>query len=183
MGLAFPTRYAGTVQRLRVPSGFLLAAAYVWLARPAWASLAWGAPLCVAGLALRAWAAGHLEKDRALTTSGPYAWLRNPLYAGTLLAALGCAVAAGRVSLFLLIAAVFSFVYLPVIGLEEQHLRTLFPEFENYSEKVPMLVPRLPRPAPEKRFRWALYARNKEWKALGGLALVQAFLVGRLLLR
>ncbi len=90
----FPKSWADRVQRLRVPSGFLLAAVFVWAARPTWVSLLSASPLWAAGLALRAWAAGHLRKNTALTVSGPYAYLRNPLYAGTLLTAAGFAVAA-----------------------------------------------------------------------------------------
>ena len=67
----FPKPYADAVARLRVPIGFLLVAAFLWLADPTSASLAYGLPLAALGLALRAWAAGHLDKNQSLTTSGP----------------------------------------------------------------------------------------------------------------
>src|SRR5690349_4696672 len=123
----FPKPYADFAQRLRAPSGFLLAAAFGWWSAPTAASLLWGAPVAVAGLLLRAWAAGHLAKNQRLATGGPYALTRNPLYLGTLLVAAGLAVASRRAALAVPFAAAFALVYLPAIELEEQHLRKLFP--------------------------------------------------------
>ena len=60
--MSFPKPYADTVAKLRVPGGFLMVAAFLWLAAPTWTSLAIGLPISVIGLALRAWAAGHLER-------------------------------------------------------------------------------------------------------------------------
>ena len=82
--VSFPKPYADAVAKLRVPGGFLMVAAFLWLSAPTWTSLAWGLPVSALGLALRAWAAGHLEKNRSLAESGPYAYVRNPLYIGTL---------------------------------------------------------------------------------------------------
>src|SRR5690606_30753053 len=92
-------RYADFVARLRVPSGFLLVAAFAWFSRPTPESLAWGLPVSLAGLALRTWAAGHLAKNERLATEGPYAHTRNPLYIGTSLVAAGLAIAARSVGL------------------------------------------------------------------------------------
>jgi protein-S-isoprenylcysteine O-methyltransferase Ste14 len=175
--VSFPKPYADAVAKLRVPCGFLLVAAFLWFSRPDGTSLAIGLPLSVLGLALRGWAAGHLEKNLALTDSGPYARVRNPLYIGTLTVAAGLAVAARRWELGILFAAVFLLVYLPVVELEEQHLCSLFPEFKAYTRRVPRLLPRF-APAPSgKPFRWGLYRRNREYEALAGfLAGVAALL-------
>jgi len=135
--ISFPKPYADTVARLRVPSGFLLVIVFAWFSRPTPLSMAIGVPFSLLGLALRAWAAGCLAKNRQLATGGPYAYTRNPLYIGTLLVAAGLAVAARSVGLGLFFAAVFLLVYLPVIQLEEQHLRRLFPEYAAYAERVP----------------------------------------------
>ena len=175
----FPKRYADTVARLRVPSGFLLVLAFGWLARPDWKSLAWGVPISVLGLALRAWAAGHLEKNRELATSGPYAYIRNPLYLGTLIVAAGLFVSAQRWELALLFAAVFGLVYLPVIQLEEQHLRTLFPGFDAYTRRVPLLLPRGRRIPGRRRFTPGLYIRNEEYNAALGYLAGLAWLLWR----
>lgn len=163
----FPKRYADAVARLRVPSGFLIVAAFAWFSNPTVRSLAVGLPVSLAGLALRAWAAGCLAKNRELATGGPYALTRNPLYLGTLLVAAGLAVAARSAGLGILFAAVFLLVYLPVIQLEEQHLRKLFPDYGAYADRVPALWPRF-RPAAVgngQAFRWALYAKNQEYQA------------------
>jgi protein-S-isoprenylcysteine O-methyltransferase Ste14 len=176
--VSFPKPYADRVAKLRVPFGFLLVAAFVWLAQPTLFSLAMGLPLAVLGLAIRAWAAGHLEKNLALTESGPYARVRNPLYLGTLTAAAGLALAAQRWELAILFAVVFLLVYLPVVELEEQHLRRLFPGFADYASRVPRLRPSLGKVnASTQPFRWSLYRRNREYEALAaGLAGVAVLL-------
>ncbi|MFN0166674.1 MAG: methyltransferase family protein [Bryobacteraceae bacterium] len=166
--MTFPKRYADAVARLRVPSGFLLVAAFAWFAQPTPRSLALGVPVSVLGLALRAWAAGHLAKNRQLATSGPYAFVRNPLYVGTLVVAAGVVIAAREPELAVLFAAVFFGVYLPVIELEEQHLRNLFPEYRDYALRVPALWPRWPREPSSEPFRASLYLKNQEYQALAG---------------
>jgi protein-S-isoprenylcysteine O-methyltransferase Ste14 len=175
----FPKGYADAVAKLRVPSGFLLVLAFAWLARPSWTSLAVGVPVSIAGLALRAWAAGHLAKNQELAVSGPYAYIRNPLYIGTLLVAAGLVAAARRIELAVLFGAVFAFVYLPVIELEEQHLRKLFPSFADYARRVPMLVPRGRRTDGRESFRPRLYLRNEEYNALLGFLAGLAWLLWR----
>jgi protein-S-isoprenylcysteine O-methyltransferase Ste14 len=169
----FPKPYADAVARLRVPSGFLIVVVFAWFSRPTPLSMAIGVPLSLLGLALRAWAAGCLAKNRQLATGGPYAYTRNPLYIGTLLVAAGLAVASCSIGLAALFTAVFLLVYLPVIQNEEQHLRKIFPEYAAYAERVPALIPRL-KPAGEKSanpFRTSLYLTNQEYQAgLGFLA-------------
>ena len=171
--IRFPKPYADAVARLRVPSGFLLVIVFAWFSRPTPLSMAIGVPLSLLGLALRAWAAGCLAKNRQLATGGPYAYTRNPLYIGTLLVAAGLAVASRSIGLAALFAVVFLLVYLPVIQNEEQHLRQIFPEYAEYAERVPALVPRF-NPARENNanpFRAGLYLRNQEYQAgLGFLA-------------
>jgi protein-S-isoprenylcysteine O-methyltransferase Ste14 len=166
----FPKRYADFVMKLRVPSGFLLVVAFAWLAAPSIHSLAWGVPVSLIGLAVRAWAAGHLAKNQQLARSGPYAYIRNPLYAGTLLVAAGLIIAAQRIELAALFSAAFVLVYLPVIEQEEQHLSKLFPEFDAYTRAVPLLVPRGHRTDGRAPFDPKLYFRNQEYQALLGYA-------------
>ena len=173
----FPKAYADAVARLRVPAGFALVGAFAWFSRPTAVSLAAGLPVSVLGLALRAWAAGHLAKNRRLATSGPYAYTRNPLYIGTLLAAAGLAAASRSAGLAILFAAVFGLVYLPVIELEEQHLRKLFADYATYAARVPALLPTL-RPAKSlHRFQGSLYLKNQEYQAAAGFLLGALFLI------
>jgi protein-S-isoprenylcysteine O-methyltransferase Ste14 len=172
----FPKPYADFVARLRVPSGFLLVAAFAWFAQPSLKSLIYGLPISVAGLILRAWAAGHLAKNQQLATSGPYAYMRNPLYLGTLIVAAGLAAAGRSAGLALLFAAVFLLVYLPAILLEEQHLRQLFPEYADYARRVPSLLPWRTGWPGSNHFSAQLYWKNQEYQAalgfLGGVALL-----------
>jgi len=181
--MRFPKPYADAVARLRVPSGFLLVLVFGWFSQPSVPSLELGVLVSLAGLALRAWAAGCLAKNQQLATGGPYAYTRNPLYIGTLLVAAGLVIAARSVGLGILFAAVFTFIYLPVIQLEEQHLRRLFPEYAEYAARVPALWPRLtPRPPKNPNpFRGALYLKNQEYQAGAGFAAGALFLIWKLL--
>jgi hypothetical protein len=113
-----------------------------------------------------------------LAASGPYAYVRNPLYIGTLIVALGLVIAAREPLLAVIFWCVFFLIYLPVIELEEQHLRKLFPDYAAYAASVPMLRPRLTpvQSASRRTFSWKRYARNQEYQALlgflGGAALL-----------
>lgn len=153
-----------------------MVAAFLWLSAPTWTSLEFGIPVSMLGLALRAWAAGHLEKNRTLAVSGPYGYVRNPLYIGTLTVAAGFVIASRRWELGVLFAAVFLLIYLPVVELEEQHLRSLFPEYADYAKRVPRLWPRLMGNS-SKPFRFAVYLRNQEYQALGGFLIGVAVLI------
>lgn len=179
-GYWFPKPYADVVARLRVICGFVLVGTFAWLSRPDLISLSIGLPVAFCGLLLRGWAAGHLEKNMQLAESGPYAWLRNPLYLGTLTVAAGLVIASRRWELAVIFAAVFFFVYLPVIELEEQHLRKLFPEYAAYAERVPKLMPMPPRQRSAKSFRWSVYKRNEEYQAALGFLAGVAWLIWRL---
>ncbi len=175
----FPKSYADLVARLRVASGFLLVFAFAWFSRPDLRSLAMGFPVSLVCVLLRAGATGHLEKNIRLAESGPYAYVRNPLYLGTLLVAAGLVIASRTWLLAALFAVVFVLIYLPVIELEEQHLSNLFPNFAAYSRRVPSLWPTLRPIKSDARFRWSLYLRNQEYQALLGFLAGEAFLVAK----
>ncbi|HTS27622.1 MAG TPA: isoprenylcysteine carboxylmethyltransferase family protein [Bryobacteraceae bacterium] len=181
--LEFPKPYADRVAKLRVPSGFLIVVVFAGFSHPTAQSLAMGLPLSVLGLGLRAWAAGSLVKNRELAVGGPYAYARNPLYLGTLLVAAGLVIACRSVGLGVLFAAVFLLVYLPVIQLEEQHLRRLFPDYAAYAAHVPALWPRFSRFSQENSnpFRVSQYLINKEYQAGMGFVVGVLFLVWKML--
>lgn len=181
-GLPHDTGWARIARRIRVPLGFVLAVAYLGLARPAWASLAAGAAVVLPGLWLRAVASGYVEKSRALTTSGPYAYTRNPLYLGSVIIALGFGIAARSLVLAAAMIVMFLAIYLPVIRFEEKLLRELFPaEFDDYARRVPRLLPRLrAAPGPVGAFSRALYLRHREYNASVGAAAVLLALVVKL---
>jgi protein-S-isoprenylcysteine O-methyltransferase Ste14 len=181
--IVFPKPYADAVARLRVPSGFLIVIVFAWFSRPTPSSMAVGIPISVLGLALRAWAAGCLAKNRQLATGGPYAYTRNPLYIGTLLVAAGLAVASRSIGLAILFTAVFLLVYLPVIQNEEQHLRKIFPEYAAYAERVPALIPRVTQGGEKKLnpFHVELYRKNQEYQAGLGFVAGMLFLFWKML--
>jgi len=176
----FPKLYADFVQRLRVPCGFLLLITFAVFSQPSRASLFIGIPISLCGLLLRGWAAGHLAKNKDLAVSGPYAYLRNPLYAGTLLTAAGLVVSASSWYLVPIFAGVFLMIYLPAIELEEQHLRNIFPGYANYAEKVNRFLPFRKWPQPGARFQISLYRKNEEYKAALGFLAALAWLIWKL---
>src|SRR5258708_1669041 len=130
-------------RRIRVPLGFAFAAIYIWLAQPTWTSIAIGCLIAAPGLWLRAVAAGHVRKNAELTTTGPYAYTRNPLYLGSIIIALGFGVASRSLWVAVAIIVLFLAIYLPVIKSEEVFLRDAFGDFDEYSRNVPRLFPRL----------------------------------------
>jgi protein-S-isoprenylcysteine O-methyltransferase Ste14 len=165
------------IQRFRVPLGFAIAAAVLYLARPTGALLLIGLPIALSGTILRALAAGVIRKDAALTTTGPYAWTRNPLYLGSFLLGLGFAVMSGSwIAAGLIILPSFV-VYPNVIRNEEAHLARLFPDqFREYSATVPRFFPRF-RPA-SKAFSMNQYLANREYQtALGFSVMLAIFIV------
>ena len=175
----FPKHYADVVQRMRVTAGFGLLAAFLYFATPEPWTLIAGLPVAAVGLLLRAWAAGHLAKNETLAVSGPYSFTRNPLYLGSLIAAMGLALAGASVFLAILFPVVFLLVYYPVMEQEEQHLLNLFPDYEAYAKRVPLLLPTGARYGPVSGFQWRLWRRNEEYKAFLGFLVAVAYLLWR----
>jgi protein-S-isoprenylcysteine O-methyltransferase Ste14 len=175
----FPKAYADQVARLRVTAGFVMVAAFAVFSHPTLQSLEVGLPVSLLGLTLRAWAAGHLAKNERLAVSGPYACTRNPLYLGTLLTAIGLAVAGHSAGLAILFGALFALIYLPAIELEEQHLKSILPGYVAYAARVPLLLPRWPEGLGPVDFSFALYRKNREYQALAGWIAGAAWLIFR----
>ena len=166
-------------RRIRVPLGFAFALLYFWLARPSWRFLAIGAVFIVPGLLIRALASGHVRKNEALATSGPYAYTRNPLYLGSLLIGIGFAIAARSWWIGVVLVLMFFAIYLPVIRSEEAFLREKFPEFDAYAKSVPRMLPRITPASSETGggFSTELYLKHREWNALLGSAAIVAALM------
>jgi protein-S-isoprenylcysteine O-methyltransferase Ste14 len=174
--------YSQVARRIRVPLGFVSALIFLWLARPTWTSILLGCLVAIPGLWLRAAAAGHVRKNAELTTSGPYAYTRNPLYLGSIIIALGFAVATNNPWIGIVLLALFLAIYLPVIRSEEAFLRSTFPAFDDYTRQVPRLLPRLtPASAQPGSFSRELYRKHREYNALIGASVMMAALVLKLL--
>lgn len=169
-------------QRIRVPLGFAFAIFYVWLARPTWLSIIFGGILAIPGIVLRALASGHVKKNQELTTTGPYAHVRNPLYVGSLVMAVGFAIAARSPWILLMMIAMFVAIYLPVIRHEEAYLRELFPNFADYARNVPRLFPRWRAYGNGvATFSSHLYWQHREYNAVLGAAAILAVLIAKLM--
>jgi protein-S-isoprenylcysteine O-methyltransferase Ste14 len=169
-------------RRVRVPVGFLFAAAYLWLARPTTLSIIVGSTIVLLGLAIRALASGHITKNEQLTTTGPYAHTRNPLYLGSLVLALGFVIAARSLLIALVAIGIFFSIYLPVIRAEEEFLRERFPKFSDYFLKVPRLFPRIRSfQSSANGFSRHLYWKHREYNAaIGALLMVAGLLMKHL---
>lgn len=165
--------------------GFALGIAYLVFAQPTVPLLAGGALVALGGLGIRAYAAGYLEKNRSLATSGPYAYTRNPLYLGSLLIGLGLVIAGGLWWLALIFVCFFVFVYGPVMRREEAGLREQYgPKYEAYAAAVPLFFPyRKPVEASGGKFQWQRYRRNREYEAALGYLAGILFLILKILLR
>jgi protein-S-isoprenylcysteine O-methyltransferase Ste14 len=173
----------GSLAKWRVRAGYPVVLLYFWLARPKPEWLVAGTIVGLAGLAIRALAAGHLRKHEGLATSGPYAWTRNPLYFGSALLAVGLAIAAGSWLAAAVVAAYFLAFYPATLRSEEGELAREYGDaFREYAARVPLFWPRPPRSgAPGQRFSWALYRRNREYNAAVGMAIVVALLVAKMI--
>lgn len=176
--------WSRVARRIRVPLGFAFAVLYIWLARPTWRCLALGAVVVVPGIVIRALASGHVRKNEALAMSGPYAYTRNPLYLGSLLIAVGFAIAARNWWIAVALVLMFFVIYLPVIHGEENFLRKTFPEFDDYAKQVPRMLPRVTpyQKSGQVAFSIALYRKHREYNALIGSVSIMLVLVAKLFL-
>jgi protein-S-isoprenylcysteine O-methyltransferase Ste14 len=157
--------------RLRVPLGFACGAAALWFAEPTARSIAAGVPVAAAGEALRIWAAGHLQKGREVTRSGPYRHTRHPLYVGSTIIGAGLALAASSAVTTAIIVTYLSVTLTAAIRTEESHLRRRFgAAYDAYARGAVDT---------RRRFEAALAWQNREHRALVGLAAGTALLALR----
>ncbi len=184
-----PTPTAGdtwsrVARRIRVPLGFIFAVVFVLLAQPTRVSLIVGALAMVPGLVLRGLASGHVQKDKQLTTSGPYAYTRNPLYLGSLMLAAGFAIAARSGWIVGIMFAMYAAIYIPVIAGEERYLRRTFPDYDDYARHVPRLLPRLtPYRSQQGAYSSARYWKHREYEASIGCVIVLTVLVVKMIVK
>ena len=168
------SRVAQTIQKFRVPLGFVAAGGVVYFAQPTGTSILLGLPFAVIGAAFRALAAGVLKKDAVIATSGVYAMTRNPLYFGSSLLACGFAIMSWNAIAAILLVVPFALIYPVVIVREEAHLQRLFPdEFRVYCSKVPRFFPRLV-PGVHNSFSVDQYLYNREYNTVFGFLGVMA---------
>jgi protein-S-isoprenylcysteine O-methyltransferase Ste14 len=161
--------------RWRVTLGFVFAAIVLWLATPTVQSLMIGAIAAFAGEALRVWAAGHLEKSKEVTQSGPYRFTRHPLYLGSTLIGIGMAVAANDVIVVAIVFAYLGLTLTAAMRSEEAHLREKFGDaYDAYAER------RAPRV--ERAFSWQRAIHNREHHTIAGVVSGLLLLAGKIYL-
>lgn len=149
--------------RFRVFLGFVFAAIALYLATPTASSLLFGAMVSLAGELIRLWAAGHLEKSKEVTRSGPYQFTRHPLYLGSSLIGIGFAIAANHLVVTAIVVAYLLLTLTAAMRSEEAHLREKFGDaYDAYVEKrsEPMT----------RRFSWQRAIHNREHHTMAGLA-------------
>jgi protein-S-isoprenylcysteine O-methyltransferase Ste14 len=166
-------------QRIRVPAGTILGVIFLLLMRPSLHSLLIGSAIAIVGALLRLWAAGHIEKGRALTRSGPYSFTRNPLYLGSFLMALGIITAGQRYWLLFVFGIFFTAFYIPVMKAEERELLLGFgDDFIEYSKQVPLFFPNFWNARlVSSPFMWSRVIRNREHHTVAGFLATEAILI------
>jgi protein-S-isoprenylcysteine O-methyltransferase Ste14 len=166
---------AQRIARWRVTAGFACGAVVLWLAEPTWDLLAIGGGVAALGEGLRIWAAGHIEKSREVTCSGPYRITRHPLYLGSAAIALGLAIASGSFVVRALVIA-YALTTIPAaIRAEESHLR------EKFGDAYDAYVQR--RSAPVRR-AWSVRRAiaNREHQTIAGVVVAVALLAVKILM-
>jgi protein-S-isoprenylcysteine O-methyltransferase Ste14 len=155
--------------RRRVGIGFAAGVAALLLARPTRDSLAAGTVVVIVGEMVRIWAAGHLEKGREVTVSGPYRFARHPLYLGSTIIGVGFAIAAASALVTVLVITYLGLTLSAAVATEEAHLTEKFgAAYPEYREGRAAAVSR--------RFSMARAMRNREYRAVIGVALALALL-------
>ncbi len=127
-------------------------------------------------------ASGHVKKNEELATTGPYAYCRNPLYLGSIIIAIGFAIASRDLWVAVGIVLLFAAIYVPVIRSEEAFLRSRFAEYDAYAQRVPRLLPRTAwLTGLTVGFSRVLYRQHREYNALIGAAAMLAALVVKMI--
>ena len=161
--------------RWRVFLGFVFAAIVLWLATPTPQSLFVGALIAVSGELVRVWAAGHLEKSKEVTQSGPYRYTRHPLYLGSSLIGIGMAAASNNLIVAAIVVTYLVLTLTAAMRSEEAHLREKFGDaYDAYAEKRAAKV--------ERSFSWRRAIHNREHHTIAGLLAGLAMLAGKMMI-
>jgi protein-S-isoprenylcysteine O-methyltransferase Ste14 len=159
--------------RWRVSLGFVAAIVALALARPSWRSFWIGLAVAVPGELLRIWAAGHIEKGREITRSGPYRFVRHPLYLGSTLLGIGCALAAASWPVAVIAGVYLAMTLAAAVRTEEATLDARFGgAYAAYREGRAEPV--------DRRFSWARAMANREYRAVIGVTVAFCWLLARI---
>ena len=162
--------------RRRVMLGFICGGAALWLARPTWKTWAIGCSIALVGEIVRIWAAGHLEKDREVTSSGPYRFTGHPLYVGSTIMGIGFAVAASSLIVTALIGLYLVATLAAAMQREQSFLeRTFGDRYVAYRSGRDL--------DRAKRFSVERARQNREYRAVAGFVAVAVVLAAKAALR
>jgi len=173
------------VCRWRVRAGSIGLILTIIFAKPDLTSFLTGLGVCIVGLLIRTWSAGHLRKEKKLAISGPYQYTRNPLYLGNFVIGIGVVFASRSWWVLGYFAAYFLLFYPLAIKREMKRMKELFPqEYDEYKKKAPLFFPTWKSfsLSGENKFSWKLFKKNKEWRALIGAVLFWLILALKMIL-
>ncbi len=156
--------------RLRVPLGFACGGIALWLAQPTRSSIAAGLAVALGGELVRIWAAGHIEKGREVTRSGPYRFVRHPLYLGSAIMGAGFIWAAQSEMAGVVVLAYLGITLISAIRTEEAALTAKFgDQYQAYRERRQAPGDAAGASPVDRRFSWARVRANREHRAIVGL--------------
>jgi protein-S-isoprenylcysteine O-methyltransferase Ste14 len=176
-----------SLRKLRLKGAWLLVVPFLWFATPTVRMLAIGGVVAALGLLIRTLSAGFIHKDDTLTTTGPYAHTRNPLYLGSSLLGLGVTLAGGNWWFVAIFVVFFATIYTASIRSEAAFLAGRYGDaYADYARNVPLF---LPRPSPYRTegvntrpaFSAAQWRKNREYEALLGTLAAFAALTARMI--
>ncbi len=156
--------------------GFLFITLFFLMSAPTYTSFLIGIIVAALGESIRVWAAGYIHKRSILTTAGPYAHTRNPLYFGSFLIGCGLSIVSNNVYLFSVFLWAYATIYTKTMEREEDFLLKEFgKDFEGYKYSVPLFFPQISsRGIPNEhqlRFSWKhslSFSKNSEIEGVLG---------------
>jgi protein-S-isoprenylcysteine O-methyltransferase Ste14 len=160
--------------------------------RPTVTSLVAGALVALLGESIRFWGVGHASSETRVTgsvggsrlvVSGPFAYVRNPLYVGNILMYAGLGIMANVPWLVVATIVWFVFQYTMIVSREEEYLASTFVEdYARYRANVRRFIPRLTpyEPGREPRIEWAMAMRS-ERRTFQAFAIGVALIVAKYL--
>ncbi|HEY5649674.1 MAG TPA: isoprenylcysteine carboxylmethyltransferase family protein [Nitrospiria bacterium] len=163
-----PKSYLARVQRITLKTipVYICIGLLIYFAQPEMSWLIPGVVLIVIGEWIRVWAAGHLRKTKEVTTTGPYSYVKNPLYLGTLLILIGFCLMAKNLYLLGTGLLVFFAYYAPFKKKREgDRLFQYFGEaWVDYDKAVPDYFPSFTPYAKrgDRRWQWSAFFENSE---------------------
>lgn len=151
--------------RRRVALGFLAAVVALVAASPTTGSVIIGSVIALIGEGIRVWAAGHLEKSREVTMSGPYRFMRHPLYVGSSVLGAGLVVASRSFAVGFVVAIYLGVTLTAAIKSEEAFLRERFGgTYDAYAAGG--------APQVSRHFSLARAMKNREYRSVAGVLMI-----------